>query len=70
MEASKRERTTTMRYIPPDTRYIGVRVPQETYDALVDIQKNHDHEMTLSSVIRSILRQYLRKTSRRNGRKR
>jgi hypothetical protein len=54
-----------------ETVYIGLRVPKDTHDALLDLVKSHDHEMTLSSVVRSILRQYLRRTSRRkNGRKR
>jgi hypothetical protein len=51
------------------TRYIGVRIPQDTYDALVDMQKSREEQPTLSAVVRGILRQYIR-SKKKNGRKR
>jgi hypothetical protein len=65
----KSSRTTRMKYVPPESVYIGVRVPRETYDALVKIRKTHEHDMSLSAIVRSILRQYIRKSNgRKNGR--
>ncbi len=53
-----------------ETVYIGLRVPRETYDALTRLKKSDDHDMTLSAVVRHILRQYLRESrQRKNGRK-
>lgn len=52
-----------------ETVYIGVRVPRDTYDALVDIKKNHEEQPTLSAVVRGILRQYLR-SKKKSGKRR
>jgi hypothetical protein len=54
-----------------ETVYIGVRVPRETYDALVARQKKESIDVSLSAVIRRILQVGLEKTKgRTNGKKR
>jgi hypothetical protein len=45
---------------PTKTIYLGLRIPRETYDALVKLQKKDENGVSLSFIVRSILRQYVR----------
>lgn len=52
-----------------DTVYIGVRVPRDVYKALVARQKQATIEVSLSAVIRDLLRTGLAKANGKRERK-